>query len=445
MATVCVKILSHHLKADGTYNVKIRITHKMVKRYIDTEHFVTQKQLTKKLALKDPFIEQQLQTLLIKYRQEISKLDDKLEFMNADQIRDHLVGKDEAIDFIKFCDEHIKRLKKEGRGGTASNQVTVRNSLADYFQHQKVSVMMITSSMLTNYERFLRGERELIRNNQNKDVTITKKGLSDAGLHNHMRDLRTLFNAARDKYNDEELGIVRIPHYPFKKYKIGSPPLTRKRNLESSVILKLIGTKTEPESRAELAKELFHLSFLLCGINAADLYYCTIDNINHGRLEYNRAKTKARRKDKAFISINIPERAQLLISKHLGKLKDRYCSVNALDTALSKGMKALCKEAGLSGITFYWARHSFASIARNDCRFSKDDIALSLNHVDNGHSVTDIYIAKDWNIVDEVQDAVIAKLYGAKKVRKVTRKKQAMETIASDEPGECIIRRLVPC
>jgi len=41
MATVCVKILPNHLKEDGSYNVKIRITHKKVKRYIDTEHFVT--------------------------------------------------------------------------------------------------------------------------------------------------------------------------------------------------------------------------------------------------------------------------------------------------------------------------------------------------------------------------------------------------------------------
>jgi len=108
-------------------------------------------------------------------------------------------------------------------------------------------------------------------------------------------------------------------------------------------------------------------------------------------------------------------------------------------------LKALCKSAELNGITFYWARHSFASIARNDCRFSKDDVALALNHVDNGHAVTDIYIAKDWSIVDEVQDAVIAKLYGAKKARKVALKKKALETITQDEPGECIIRKLVPC
>ena len=445
MATVCVKILPHHLKADGTYNVKIRITHKMVKRYIDTEHFVTQKQLTKKLALKDAFIEQQLNTLVIKYRQEISKLDVKLDFMSADQIRDHLVGNEEAIDFIKFCDEHIKKLRKEGREASAANHVTIRNSLVDYFQSQRVSVMAITSSMLANYERFLRGERELVRVNQlHREVTTTKKGISDAGLYNYMRDLRTLFNAARAKYNDEELGIVRIPHYPFKKYKVGTPPATAHRNLGSSTILKLINTKTEPGSRPELAKELFWLSFMLCGINAADLYQLTPDHIREGRLEYNRAKTKGRRKDKAFISIKIPDKALAILLKYLGRLKERYYSAKGLDTALSKGMKALCKSAELNGITFYWARHSFASIARNDCRFSKDDVALALNHVDNGHSVTDIYIAKDWSIVDEVQAAVIATLNpkGKKPVqRKVPKKKVEIEM---DFHEPCIVRQLTP-
>ena len=52
MATVCVKILKHHLKNDGTFNVKIRITHKKEKRYIDTDHLVTEKQLSKNMAIK---------------------------------------------------------------------------------------------------------------------------------------------------------------------------------------------------------------------------------------------------------------------------------------------------------------------------------------------------------------------------------------------------------
>ena len=46
-------------------------------------------------------------------------------------------------------------------------------------------------------------------------------------------------------------------------------------------------------------------------------------------------------------------------------------------------------------------------LARNECRMSIDDIAEALNHIDNGHATTDIYLAKDWSIVDDVQFQVI--------------------------------------
>lgn len=41
---------------------------------------------------------------------------------------------------------------------------------------------------------------------------------------------------------------------------------------------------------------------------------------------------------------------------------------------------------------------------------SKDDVGLALNHVDEGHRTTDIYIEKDWSIVDDVQENVISLL-----------------------------------
>jgi integrase len=445
MATVCVKILPHHLKADGTFNVKIRITLNKVKRYIDTEHFVTAKQLTKKLTLKDPFIEQNLNTLLINYRLEISKLGDKLPYMTADQLRDHLAGKDESINFIAFCDEHIKSLRKNNRAGSAANHQTVRNSLVDYFQRENVSVQEITSAMLANYEKYLYTERTIKRTNQlKKEVTTIEKGISAGSLYNYMRDLRTLFNAARTKYNDEEIGIIRIPHYPFKKYKVGTPPATAKRNLKPVDLSKLFNAEPVPNSRAELAKDLFTLSFLLCGINATDLYQCSAENIVGGRLEYNRSKTKRKRKDNAFISIKNPKEAEKLLNKYLGHLPERYASVSGLDGALSKGMHQLCKIAELTNVTFYWARHSFANIARNRCRYSKDDIALALNHVDDGNRVTDIYIDKDWSIIDEVQAAVIAVVYPAK-VKPARRAAKAQRTILplkTDE--ECIVRQLQP-
>lgn len=104
------------------------------------------------------------------------------------------------------------------------------------------------------------------------------------------------------------------------------------------------------------------------------------------------------------------DEAKPLLEKYLGKLNLRYSNYKNLDSALSKGMKQISKLIRMPGITFYWARHTFANVARNVCRMSKDDIGLALNHIDHGHSITDIYISKDLKIVDEVQSNVIKQL-----------------------------------
>jgi len=74
------------------------------------------------------------------------------------------------------------------------------------------------------------------------------------------------------------------------------------------------------------------------------------------------------------------------------------------------GMKDLRELTGIPELTFYWARHTFATLARNKCRLSMNDVALALNHVDSNHKTTDIYIDRDWTIVDEVQERVVGLL-----------------------------------
>jgi len=56
-------------------------------------------------------------------------------------------------------------------------------------------------------------------------------------------------------------------------------------------------------------------------------------------------------------------------------------------------------------ISTYYARHSWATIARNDCNVSKSDIAECLNHSTN--TITDIYIKKDWKTIDNANKKVI--------------------------------------
>ena len=298
MATVSAMVFNHHQKSDGTFNVKIRVYHKNERRFIDSNHFVTDKQLDSKFRIKDKFLLKILDVQLEEYRKVISELGLKVEYFSAEQLRDYLKDRDQDIDIIKFCNDHIEQLKKEGRTATANNHKTVRNSLIDYFKREHVSINEINSNMLISFERFLRTPRAMNRSDRmGKPIVIDGEGASNSSIHNYMRDLRTLFNAACKLYNNADLGIYRIKHYPFKKYKIGSAPLTKKRNITIDEVKQIRDCWVGPNSRAELARDLFMLSFYLCGINDEDLYRINSRKIQNQRLEYNRYKTRSNRRD----------------------------------------------------------------------------------------------------------------------------------------------------
>jgi hypothetical protein len=136
---------------------------------------------------------------------------------------------------------------------------------------------MINSSMLFAYEKWLRTDRTMTGiNQQKKEVTTTEKGMKGGGLYAHMRDLRTLFNEAYKVYNNKDPGIIKIKHYPFEVYKVGAPPKTKKRNIAGEQFITIRNCKVTPDGRAELARDLFMLSFNMCGMNAVDFY--NIDN-----------------------------------------------------------------------------------------------------------------------------------------------------------------------
>ncbi len=342
------------------------------------------------------------------YRLAISNLGPKLHLFSADELKKYLTKTDERIDFIAFCTEFIAYLEENGRGKSPANYRTVKNSLVDFFGKEKIFIEEINCDMLGDWEHHLRSKRVITRLNQfQKSISTFQHPLKDASVHNYMRDLRGLFNYARKKYNRKSLGLLRIEHYPFDEYKIVEAPLTRKRNTDIETLKLIRDSSPLSESRAELARDLFMLSFYMCGINAVDVFKVDKSNIVGGRLEYNRSKTKDKRKDNAFISIKIVKEAKPLLKKYIGNLSQRYTNIGGLNKALSRGMKEVCKLISVNGLTYYWARHTVGNLARNKCRMSKDDVALTLNHVDQGNKVTDIYIEKDWSIVDEVQANVV--------------------------------------
>jgi integrase len=407
MTTINSKILKHHRKNDGTYNIKICIHHNGSNAFINTKYFVLEAGLTKDLKIIDQDIKAAVEKTLTGYREAIGNLDKRRKFLDAKSLKEYLLNKDRHVDFIGFCYKYINTLKENGKYRSASNYSTILNSLIDFFGTEVVAIEEFNVRCLSQYECFLRKERTLVRKNQfHKEIIIKSAGLTDAGIHNYFRDFKGLFAAARRYYNNPYLGLMLIPYDPFDDYKIVDSPETKKRNIPVQQLKIIRDCNIKPGSRAELARDLFMLSFYLCGMNAVDIYSSEY-KVEDGRISYNRSKTKTRRKDKAFISIKVPSEASDILTKYGAMIGQRYSDINNLNAALSAGMRSISKMTGIPDLTFYSARHTFGNIARNTCRKSKDDVALALNHIDQTYKVTDIYLAKDWRIVDEVQEAVL--------------------------------------
>jgi hypothetical protein len=178
------------------------------------------------------------------YRKKISGLGSKLNLFTCEERRDYLDGHNKEIDFIEFETEYIDKLKALKKDKTAANFNTVKNSLIDFFRRQQVLITEIEVDMLGDWENFLRTQRTVVRLNQfKKEVITVQPACKDASVHNYMRDLRSVFNHARKKYNKKSLCIFKIEHYPFEEYEIIATPLTTKRNCRIFVINKIRSSK----------------------------------------------------------------------------------------------------------------------------------------------------------------------------------------------------------
>jgi integrase len=428
------------MRADGKYPVSIRVYWKRGYGYIGTEYYVTIHQINQNkkkgiFELKDSLIIGNLMER-IKLLEEVKakQLSLKIHGYSAKQLaryfESYLEGAGggdggERVDFIAFARDYIKAGQEGGKN--VSRIYTTTNCLEDYVASCKLPALYadeVTSGFLAGFEKFLKKERTIQRKNQlGKQVTTRQKPVADSTVAGYMTDIRTLFNEALSVYNDEENGVIKIRHYPFKKYRLPKLLPTKKRNLPANEILKIISAGDEIflSQRDVLAKDVFALSFCLVGMNCIDLFNLEPGEYKNGRITYNRTKTEHRRTDSALISVKVEPEALPYFKKYkdpAGKrvfdFYARYSNsrvfVSAMGEALKKVAGALEIDAPLST---YYARHSWATIARNKCKISKSDIDECLNHVAPETRMADVYVEKDWSIIDEANRKVLDYIFSA--------------------------------
>lgn len=420
MATFKVCVFEHQQREDKKYPVSIRLSCNRQSTYISTGLYAVRGQISRDFkTVKDTELLRSVDRTIEKYeRLIVEKLGVEVKNYSAKELRAFLEQSDQeakGVDFIAFSRGYIDKLLKKEQPAYGKAVESAVNALVDFFGRERVSIKEITFKSLSAFVSFLQSERTIRRTDQfGRPTTTERKAVSDRTVADYMSKIRTLFNAAIDQYNDEDMGVSVITHYPFRKMKIKGSFVSKKRNLSAEVVRTIRDAKVpEGQHRAELARDVFMLSFYLVGTNVVDLYYA--EECSDGRFSYNRRKTSTRRDDQAFISIRIEPEAQPLFEKYKDLSGKRVFSFSKMYgshlnflRAVNAGLKQLRELTGIKEeVTSYYARHTWATLARNECGVALEDINLALNHVDKDMKVTDIYIARDFSLIDRANRKVI--------------------------------------
>lgn len=293
-------------------------------------------------------------------------------------------GEDETIKFTRHFQRFIDGKTNKGTKGVYKHTLDKMRAFDPNIDRK--SFEDVTLKWLTDFENFC------------------AKTASKNARNIHLRNIRAVFNNAIDY----EITTV----YPFRRFKI-RPEATRKRSLSVEELRRLFDYPVE--EYAEIYRDMFKLIFLLIGINSVDLH--GLKSITRdGRIEYKRAKTGR------LYSIKVEPEAMEIINKYRGKkgllcIADRWSDSRNFRHQCNKALQRIGQverkgrggkkiiTAEFEGVTTYFARHSWATIAY-DLGISKDVIAQALGHSD-GHDTTNIYIREDSRKVDDANRRVL--------------------------------------
>lgn len=401
MASFKAVIFEHQKRRDGTYPIKVRLTHKGKSKYVDTGLVAEKEDVTKGMKIKKYFFIEKTEEIIKEYRDICNNNATKLKVMDIEQVFELITKTERSDSFFLDIIEYGRNAAKKEKRVMCSNINAALNNLIRFANKDKININDITGKFIKEWIGWIEGKRV--------------KSLYPACI-------RKLHNEAKREFNIEDLGIIKIPMSPFSVVKLPKNKKPNDIDIPSGKVRELFYLEDKDavlnvNNRHNFARDIFMLSFCLWGTNAIDLYECA--NFKNGRITYNRSKTKDRRDDSALISIKVEPEIMPLIEKYRDKTGKRvfcfyqmYSDNGTFNTAIASGMRQIRKDIDIDYLIFYSARHSFATIARNDVKIDKYTISHMLNHVDDKMKVTDMYIRKDWTIFDDANRKLLDYVFG---------------------------------
>lgn len=398
MATL--KAIARKQKSSGPFPVYIRIIHNRKVGYIATDKVIGGNCIAANGDLKDPVVNEYCARLILKYTDMLNRKD--ISSFTLAEVIEFLTEDTEAENFSEYAKLHIRRMQQRGQERNAKNYKLAVAHLERFLGTNQITFAQLSSTVLRKWIQSL-------------EYTNRAKEMYPICV-------RQIFKAALVELNDEERGLIRIKFNPWLKVQIPKADKAEQRAISAEACREFFH-RPLPQTKMlsslpELGRDVAMLVFCLGGINTVDLYNMKKSDYHNGVIGYKRAKTRHSRADEAYIEMRVEPFIQPIFDKYLAPEDDeylfnfhlRYCDSDSLCANVNNGIKKICKDMGITKkedmYCVYTFRHTWGTIAQNDCDANLYEVAFGMNH-SHGLRVTRGYVKIDFTPAWELNAKVI--------------------------------------
>ncbi|MBQ9170742.1 MAG: site-specific integrase [Bacteroidaceae bacterium] len=397
---------------NGMYNVYIRITQNRQFSYVRTSWMVNDKGLSEdKKEIIDPFVIQQTSIMISDYYNKLNLIDTST--WSSSEVMNYLLDFGKDISFSDYARKHIEKMKARGQERTARNYKWAIQHMERFAGTDNIMFSRLTSSFLNRW--------------------IEHLAATNRCKEQYPVCLREVYKAAMKEFNDEERGIVKIKN-PWSNVVIPRSDVPEKRAISASMLRKFFNVVPD-RSRftnplMEVGQDVALISFCMCGLNAVDIFNAKKDQYVDGIFHYERQKTRSSRSDKGYFEVRVPEFLKPTFMKYLSKdasspwlfnFHDRLSTSDSFSANVNIGIKQIWDkvEPGYRA-SLYAFRHSWATIAQNECGASLAEVDFGLNH--SMHRMARVYIKIDYKPAWILNEKVIDFIFFSDKESRQTSK-----------------------
>lgn len=367
----------------GTYPVKIKVYFQGKPKYYPTGICMSTKEELEEVLESKSKKNIEIQYIIHKEFNRILKNVDILvergtfSFSNLN----NMLGKNIGGTLNEMISAKIKELENEEKFGTSAFYKGTLSLLKRYMKHD-VPINEVTVEWLNGLEKFI------------------LKTANQTTVAMNMRNIRATMNIAK------QVGVIRESDYPFGRGKYQIKEGSGKKKALNKKQLKAIAEYSDGSMTTEFYRDLWLFIYFCNGLNVADLISLKFSDIQNGEISFIRKKTKDRTRDVKRIYAAITPEMYSIINKWGNDPKNSVYIFPFLkpgDSAwehekkkknltklINKRMKMIGEKLNLGKITTYVARHTYATVLRNE------GVPISIISPMLGHSsvtTTEIYLA----------------------------------------------------